>query len=115
MLTFTYPWLLWGLAGLALPVLAHMVHRHTTKRLSFPSLRFIRISQIPRKGRSWPTDLLLLLLRLLLLAAAIICVAGPRWLPQDAIPSVNGEETIVFIDNSSSMGGWGIPAEVSDS
>ena len=114
MLSFTYPWLLWGLAGLTLPILAHMVHRHTTKRLSFPSLRFIRISQIPRKGRSWPTDLLLLLLRLLLLAAAILCIAGPRWMPQDAIPSASGEETIVLVDNSSSMGGWGIPAEVSE-
>ncbi|MEK9985259.1 MAG: BatA domain-containing protein, partial [Opitutae bacterium] len=75
MLSFTYPVLLWGLVGLSLPILAHMVHRHTTRRLNFPSLRFIRISQIPRKGRNWPTDILLLLMRLLLAACAILCLA----------------------------------------
>ena len=114
MLTFAYPGLLWGLAGLALPILAHMVHRHTTRRLAFPSLRFIRISQIPRKGRNWPTDLLLLLLRLLLAAAAILCIAGPRWLPKETGPVSTGQETILLIDNSASMGGWGIPEEVAE-
>ena len=113
MLSFTYPVLLWGLVGLSLPILAHMVHRHTTRRLNFPSLRFIRFSQIPRKGRNWPTDILLLLMRLLLAACAILCLAGPRWLPKEASPQSSGQETIVILDNSASMGGWGIPDEVS--
>ena len=112
MLNFAHPWLLWGLAGLALPILAHMVHRHTTRRLAFPSLRFLRISQIPRKGRNWPTDLLLLLLRLLMAAAVILSLAGPRWLPKGLPPASATQETVLLIDNSASMGGWGIPEEV---
>ena len=104
--------MLWGLAGLALPVLAHMVHRHTSKRLEFPSLRFIRITEIPRKGRNVPTDLPLLLLRLLLLAALILCLAGPHYADPALPPPEDGAETVVLIDNSASMTGWGAPAEV---
>ena len=84
--------MLWGLAGLALPILAHMVHRHTSKRLDFPSLRFIRITEIPRKGRNIPTDLLLLLLRLLLLAALILFLAGPRIVDPNQTPIDQGTQ-----------------------
>jgi hypothetical protein len=104
--------MLWGLAGLALPVLAHMVHRHTSKRLDFPSLRFIRITEIPRKGRNIPTDLLLLLLRLLLLASIVVCLAGPRYTDPSVAVAEPGTETVVFIDNSASMTGWDAPSEV---
>ena len=78
--------MLWGLGSLALPILAHMVHRHTSKRLDFPSLRFIRISEIPRKGKNIPTDLLLLLLRLLLLTALVLFLAGPKFIDPDQPP-----------------------------
>lgn len=104
--------MLWGLAGLALPVLAHMVHRHTSKRLEFPSLRFIRITEIPRKGRNVPTDLPLLLLRLLLLAALILCLAGPHYTDPSLPPPEAGTETVVLVDNSASMTGWEAPAQV---
>ena len=106
--------MLWGLTGLALPILAHMVHRHTSKRLDFPSLRFIRITEIPRKGRNVPTDLLLLLLRMLLLAALIIFLAGPRIIDPNQAPVEEGSQTVVFVDNSASMTGWGAPAQLQD-
>ena len=103
--------MLWGLGSLALPILAHMVHRHTSKRLDFPSLRFIRITEIPRKGKNIPTDLLLLLLRLLLLAALIIFLAGPKLIDPDQPPVDSESQTIVLLDNSASMTGWNAPAE----
>ena len=106
--------MLWGLAGLALPILAHMVHRHTSKRLDFPSLRFIRITEIPRKGRNIPTDLLLLLLRLLLLAALILFLAGPRIVDPNQTPIDQGTQTVVFVDNSASMTGWGAPTQIKE-
>ena len=104
--------MLWGLGSLALPILAHMVHRHTSKRLDFPSLRFIRITEIPRKGKNIPTDLLLLLLRLLLLTAFILFLAGPKFIDPDQPPVDSGSQTVVFVDNSASMTGWNASEEV---
>jgi hypothetical protein len=98
--------MLWGLGSLALPILAHMVHRHTSKRLAFPSLRYIRITEIPRKGKNIPTDLLLLLLRLLLLAGLVLFLAGPKFVDPDQPVVDSGSQTIFLIDNSASMTGW---------
>ena len=79
MFTFAQPWAFLAMAALALPVLAHMAFRRTTKRQAFPSLRFIRPSRIPRTGRKRPADLLLLLLRIVLFGLLACLLADPRW------------------------------------
>ena len=105
MLSFAQPWAFLALAAVALPVLAHMAFRRTTKRQLFPSLRFIRVSRIPRTSRKTPVDLLLLFLRILFFALLACLLADPRWV----LPNTGdrGEETIILLDQSASMGGWG--------
>ncbi|MGI5925136.1 MAG: BatA domain-containing protein [Lentisphaeria bacterium] len=107
MLTFAYPWFLWGLLVLAGPLILHLLNRRQPRRLVFPSIRFLRRSQLPREGRRRLRDLLLLLLRLLMLAAAVLLLARPRWqVKQEAAPD-NAERRAVFLlDSSASMGGW---------
>ena len=82
MLTFINPGLLWGLAGLAIPIAIHLVNRQRAVPLSFSSIRFIKRTTLQQKNRRSLTDLLLLLLRLAFLAAVIAALSGPRWEPE---------------------------------
>ena len=108
MLTFGQPLALWAALALALPVLAHMAFRQVSERFQFPSLRFIRAARIPRTGRKTPTDLPLLLLRVLFFLALASLLADPYWKePSSARASAAGTETILALDLSPSMSGWG--------
>ena len=51
MIEFAQPTALWTGLLIGLPVLAHMAYRRVTEKFYFPSLRFIRPSQIPRTGK----------------------------------------------------------------
>ncbi|MBT3481625.1 MAG: VWA domain-containing protein [Opitutales bacterium] len=110
MLTFINPGLLWGLAGLAIPIAIHLVNRQRAVPLSFSSIRFIKRTTLQQKNRRSLTDLLLLLLRLAFLAAVIAALSGPRWEPEPKglLASDESAETVVFVvDASSSLSGWG--------
>ena len=107
MIEFGQPAALWTGLAIGLPVLAHMAYRRITQKHSFPSLRFITPSQIPRTGRKTPTDLPLLLIRILLFITITLLLADPYW-SSSAKPetSSNEKELIIAIDTSPSMGGW---------
>ena len=66
MIEFGQPAALWTALSIGLPILAHMAYRRVSEKFYFPSLRFIRPSQIPRTGKRTPSDIPLLLLRILL-------------------------------------------------
>ena len=115
MLSFGQPLALWAFAAVALPILAHMAYRQVTKRYPFPSLRFIKTARIPRTGRKTPTDWPLLLLRALLFAALVCLMADPYWEePPVAGQGGEGRETILALDLSPSMAGWGGLAEAKE-
>ena len=107
MIEFGQPAALWTGLAIGLPVLAHMAYRRITQKHAFPSLRFIKPSQIPRTGRKTPTDLPLLLIRILLFITITLLLADPYW-SSSAKPetSSNEKELIIAIDTSPSMGGW---------
>ena len=54
MIEFAQPTALWTGLLVGLPVLAHMAYRRVTEKFYFPSLRFIRPSQIPRTLENVP-------------------------------------------------------------
>ena len=107
MIEFAQPAALWTALALGLPLLAHMAYRRVTEKFYFPSLRFIRPSQIPRTGKRTPTDIPLLILRMLLFLALAFLLADPYW-KSDALPVTEqgSEETLIAIDLSPSMSGW---------
>jgi hypothetical protein len=110
MLSFLNPALLFGLAGLAIPIVIHLVNRQRAMPLRFSSIRFIKRTTLQQKNRRSLTDLLLLLLRLAFLAAVVIALAGPRWEPETEGLQAGDEtsETVIFlVDASSSLSGWG--------
>lgn len=107
MIQFAQPLWLLGLGALALPVLAHLIFRQLALPWPFPSLRFIRTAPLPRRGRRKLRDLFLLLCRLGLYACLILILAQPRWVEDAEDLTMAQGETILMVDLSASMGGWG--------
>ncbi|MBQ2335342.1 MAG: BatA domain-containing protein, partial [Victivallales bacterium] len=94
-------WLLLSLAG---PIILHLLNRQRLRTVVFPSIRFLRHSQIPQDGRRRLRDILRLLLRLAFLTAVIILLAGPKWTPPAEAKSETDSKTAVFLlDASASM------------
>ena len=67
----------WGLALLSLPILIHLLARHRSQRLRFPSLKFLPVEQMAALRRRVVTNWPLLVVRLLILAAAVAAFAAP--------------------------------------
>ena len=108
MLTFAYPWMLWGLLALAGPLLLHLLNRRQPRMLVFPSIRFLTRAQLPREGRRRLRDLLLLLLRMLIFAAAVLVMARPSWVEKPSAPSqTDRPRAVLVLDASASMQGHG--------
>ncbi|MEM9227132.1 MAG: vWA domain-containing protein, partial [Verrucomicrobiota bacterium] len=108
MLTFAQPLFLLALLGLALPVIAHLVNRTRATPRRFPSIRFIQSSQLPRDKRRSLRDILLLLLRMGLLALIVLALAQPQWTPEPGAAVAPGAvKTVIVVDASASMDGWG--------
>ena len=96
---------LFALAGLAVPVILHLINREMVVDLKFPSVRFIDKTQLPRREKRRLRDLLLLLLRMALFAAVVLAFAQPiRITPQAAMAEERQlRQTVYVLDASSSM------------
>ena len=82
----------------------HLLNRQRLRTIVFPSIRFLRHSQIPQDGRRCLRDILRLLLRLAFLTAVIILLAGPKWTPPAETKAETDVRTAVFVlDASASM------------
>jgi hypothetical protein len=105
-MNFLFPLFLIGLAGLAVPVLLHLIQRERKRVVEFPSLMFLR--RIPyrsvrrRRIRHW----LLLALRLAALLLVVAAFARPfvRQPAGAAALSSGPRELVVLLDRSYSMG-----------
>src|SRR5829696_1124813 len=105
-MTFLTPLFLIGLAGLAVPVLLHLIQRERKQVVQFPSLMFLR--RIPyqsvrrRRIRHW----LLLFMRLAALALIVMAFARPFFRSADPSVAASGgaREVVILVDHSYSMG-----------
>ncbi|MBI1311047.1 VWA domain-containing protein [bacterium] len=78
MLDFLNPWMLAGLAGLALPVIAHLLSRRKFDVVHWGAMQFLELSRTTRR-RVRLEELLLLLLRMAMVGLIAIALARP-WL-----------------------------------
>src|SRR4051794_40438423 len=105
-MSFLTPLFLLGLAGLAVPVIVHLIQRERKNVVQFPSLMFLQ--RIPyqsvrrRRIRNWP----LLLLRMVALALIVAAFARPFLRRQAvALAAAGGaREVVILVDRSYSMG-----------
>ncbi|MBM4024406.1 MAG: VWA domain-containing protein [Planctomycetes bacterium] len=103
-MSLLYPLFLAGLAAVALPILLHMIRRHTRRRVAFSSLMFLRAS-LPRfRSRSRLEHVALLVLRCTVLCLLALAFARP-YLLRPAAPGAAGasRRIVLLIDTSASM------------
>lgn len=114
--SFTSPWYLLGLLGLALPILIHLLTRRQQTRLKFSAVYLLQQAKKRSVRKSRPNKLLLLLLRCLAIGFLCLALANP-------IISSGGLESIltsrpsahVFIlDDSYSMSATSDPGTLFD-
>ncbi len=108
---FAVPWMLLGLASIAVPVLLHLVERRHLRGRGFPSVMFVRRLEARREKRKTLRDRPLLLLRCLALVFATLAFAGPYVLSRQEAPArvVEHTDRVYLVDASHSMrlgGAW---------
>jgi hypothetical protein len=103
-MNFLYPLFLAGIAVISLPIILHMIRRHTRKRITFSSLMFLRTT-VPRfRNRSRPENLFLLILRCLIIGLLALAFARPFLKKPASVTTANiGRRVVLLIDTSASM------------
>ncbi|MEZ6065586.1 MAG: VWA domain-containing protein [Planctomycetaceae bacterium] len=99
------PAMLFGLAGLALPVLAHLLSKRKFDIVEWGAMRFLEIGQ-RTKRKIKLEELLLLLLRMGLIAAAVFAMTRP-WVRSSLFAGLGGgprRDVVYVVDGSYSMG-----------
>lgn len=103
-MSFLYPLLLAGIATVALPIVLHMIRRHTRKRVTFSSLMFLRTTAPRLRNRSRLEHIPLLILRCLILCLLAFAFARPFLArPVAAGKTQPGRRIILLLDTSASM------------
>lgn len=104
-MSFLTPLFLVGLAGLAIPVILHLIQKERKNVVQFPSLMFLR--RIPyqsvqrRRIRHW----FLLFMRLVALALIVLAFARPFLRRTELVAGASGaREVVILLDRSYSMG-----------
>jgi len=67
----------WGVAALAIPIAIHLLARQRSRRLLFPTLRFLRATRLAALRQHVVSDWPLLIVRLSVLTAAVAALAQP--------------------------------------
>jgi hypothetical protein len=83
---FLNPWLLAGLAGVASPIIIHLVRRQAAKPIDWGAMRFLFDTVALRKRKMEWEDLLLMAARCLLLGLAALALARPFVPPDSSVP-----------------------------
>jgi hypothetical protein len=104
-MSFLNPLLLWGLAGIAVPIVIHLMFRRQVQRVVWAAMRFLQVSLIRHKQRLRIEDLLLLLLRCLLVVLLALALARPtsRGVGAAFAAAYQPMMAVLVIDNSASM------------
>lgn len=103
-MSFLFPLFLAGIAAVGIPIVLHMIRRHTRKRVTFSSLMFLHTT-VPRfKNRSRIENLMLLILRCLIVCLLAFGFARPFFSQQIENPKTfSGSRIVLLIDTSASM------------
>ena len=108
-MNFLFPLFFAGITAISLPIILHMIRRHTRKRVMFSSLMFLRTTMPRFRNRSRPENLLLLILRCIIICLLVLAFTRPFLnKPIETLSLNQSNRTIVLIDTSASMRREGI-------
>ncbi|MBL9121983.1 MAG: BatA and WFA domain-containing protein [Phycisphaerae bacterium] len=96
------PVMLAGGVLIALPIVAHLLHRNARRPVVFPSIRLLRASSANQSSLFRLRRRLLLLLRALAVALLALAFAEPLWSGSSDTEESTGGTTVVVLDASAS-------------
>ncbi len=101
---FVYPFVLWGLLAVTLPLLIHLFRLRKFRIVLFSSTRLLRNVQLETRKKSRIKHLIILLLRIFAIVSLVIAFARP-FIPRSGASTDSVKEKIIFVyvDNSFSM------------
>lgn len=94
-----FPAMLFGLLGLGLPVIIHLLQRQRLKFEPLATLRFIAPTEVANTYAPVPQDMIQLILRLLLLGLLILLMS--RFVVSQ--PAIGPRSMVIILDHSMSM------------
>ncbi len=102
-MSFLNPFLLFGVAAIASPIIIHLLAKKQIKRVVWAAMRFLKITVDRNKRKMNIKDILLLVLRCLILVLLAFALARPS-LSEGGFGGFGGDEAaIILVDNSGSM------------
>jgi hypothetical protein len=102
-ISFLYPWALFGLAAAAVPIILHLIARRRPPTVVFPAIQYLVDTTRQHHRRLKLQNLLLLLLRTALIIALVLAAAGPS-VPVAGAPGHVPSALVIVLDNSASSG-----------
>ena len=105
-LNFSSPLFLFGLLGISIPILIHLLTRRQQKQIRFSAIYLLAQSQKRSIRKSRPNRLLLLLTRCLAIALFSMALANPlfSFRQSEAFLSTSPSSIVFILDDSYSMG-----------
>lgn len=98
---FLYPYFLWALAIIAIPIIIHLFYFRRFKKVYFTNVRFLKSIKEETAARSKLRNLLVLLARIGALVCLVLAFALPFLHNDEA--RIGRKASSIFIDNSFSM------------
>lgn len=102
-MTFLNPAFLFGLLGMAVPLVIHLLSRRTAHKVEFSSLEFLRNLEKKSLRRVRVRQLLLLAVRMLLIAAVSLAMARPALTGKAAGDGRARTSAVIVLDGTFSM------------
>ncbi|MBT3922575.1 MAG: VWA domain-containing protein [Nitrospina sp.] len=105
-LNYSSPLFLFGLLGISIPILIHLLTRRQQKQIRFSAVHLLTQSQKRSTRKSRPNRLLLLIARCLAIALFSLALADPffSFRQSEAFLSGSPASTVFILDDSYSMG-----------
>jgi hypothetical protein len=101
---FVYPYFLFGLFAIAIPIVIHLFNFRRFKKVYFTNVKLLKDLKIESRKQNKLRNILLLTLRCLSIAFLVLLFANP-YIKQDknALVKEGSNAVLIFVDNSFSM------------
>jgi hypothetical protein len=102
-MSFVYPWFLWALVALSIPIFIHLFYFRRYKTVFFTNVQFLKEVKEQTSAKNKLKHLLVLAARLLALAFLVLAFAMPYWPARSGNQKQGGRDVSIYFDNSFSM------------
>ena len=77
-MNFLQPFVLWGLLGVSIPIIIHLLNRRRFRTVKWGAMQFLLKATRESRGRKRLKHILILTMRALAIAALVFAVSRPR-------------------------------------